>query len=491
MALGRLRLRSLTGLIFIGFSILAVPLLVGVVGAAIQIRRLADDSEQMVLMAVATTRQAQVLLRQVALMERTARLYQIMGRPALLDAFDRSRQGLEASLTAIEKLPGAAERAEATRALRESAATVARKLHMSSGGTVRAGIAALGEVERLAEQLAQLAGRQIDRNLLELRERTSLARRNLLWQSAALVPITLALGFLFTVRVIRPLRSIDEGISALGHGQLQQPISIRGPSDLQALGSQLEWLRVRMIEVAEERNRFLRHMSHELKTPLANIREGSELLIEGAVGGLAPEQREVAAIMRDNSLRLQRLIENLLSYSEWQARRGALEVGEFELKPLVEATLGQYQLPLGARGIRLDLAVPAGLLLRADRAKLRLVLDNLLSNAIKFTPDGGTVTLRAAARDGWLELEVADTGPGIAREDRERIFEAFYQGATPAGSLVRGTGIGLSVVQEFVRAQGGTVELVDGELPGAHFRVRLPMTVPAESTAPRVELTTP
>jgi len=305
-----------------------------------------------------------------------------------------------------------------------------------------------------------------------------------MWQTAALLPIILLLGYLFTLRVIRPLRGIDAAIGALGHGQLQQPIAIRGPSDLQALGAQLEWLRVRMREVADERNRFLRHMSHELKTPLANIREGSELLVEGAVGRLAPEQREVAGIMRDNSLRLQRLIENLLSYSEWQARRGALDLSEFELRPLLEATLGQYQLPLGARRIRVDLEVP-DLVLQADRAKLRLVVDNLLSNAIKFTPDGGTITLRAAEQHGWLELEVADTGPGIAAEQRERIFEAFYQGATPAGSLVRGTGIGLSIVQEFVRAQGGTVELVDGEFPGAHFRIRLPMVVTAESVESR------
>jgi two-component system sensor histidine kinase GlrK len=72
-------------------------------------------------------------------------------------------------------------------------------------------------------------------------------------------------------------------------------------------------------------------------------------------------------------------------------------------------------------------------------------------------------------------IEVADTGPGIPAEERARIFEAFYQGATPHGGLVRGTGIGLSVVQEFVQAHGGTIEIVDGEFPGAHFRVRLPI----------------
>jgi two-component system sensor histidine kinase GlrK len=217
-------------------------------------------------------------------------------------------------------------------------------------------------------------------------------------------------------------------------------------------------------------------MSHELKTPLANIREGSELLVEGAVGGLAPEQREVAGILRDNSLRLQRLIENLLSYSEWQARRGKLEISEFDLRPLVQATIDSHQLAIVARRIRVESDL-ADLRLQADRPKLRLVIDNLLSNAIKFTPDGGTITLRAAEDRDWLQLDVADTGPGIAPEDRGHIFEAFYQGATPAGSLVRGTGIGLSVVQEFVRAQGGSVELVDGEARGARFRVRMPMVV--------------
>jgi len=487
----RFRVRSLTGLISIGFFVLAIPLVIGVVNAAVQIKRLADDSEQMVLMAVATTGQSQALLRQVALMERTARLYQIMGRPALLDAFDRSHQGLEASVTAIEKFPGATEREVATQALRESAGAVAASLRSSDPRTMRSAIAELPEVEVMAAQLTQLAARQTDRDLQDLRARTSRARRALFWQTAALAPIILALGYLFTTRVIRPLRSIDSAISALGHGELRQQIAIRGPSDLQALGRQLEWLRRRLLEIADERNRFLRHMSHELKTPLANIREGSELLTEGAVGTLDPEQREVAGIMRENSLRLQRLIENLLSYSEWQARRGALELSEFELKPLVDTTLEQYLLPLNSRRIRLDTDVPAGLLLRADRPKLRLIVDNLLSNAVKFTPDGGTITLRAAAKDDWLELEVADTGPGIAPEDRSRIFEAFYQGATPAGSLVRGTGIGLSVVEEFVRAQGGSVELMDGEFAGAHFRVRLPMVVPAEGAATGVELVPP
>ena len=103
---------------------------------------------------------------------------------------------------------------------------------------------------------------------------------------------------------------------------------------------------------------------------------------------------------------------------------------------------------------------------------------------MKFTPDGGTITLRATPEpDGrQITIDVADTGPGIPPQERKRIFEAFYQGATPQGGLVRGTGIGLSVVQEFAQAHGGTVEIVDDEFSGAHFRVHLP-TAPSPAPA--------
>jgi two-component system sensor histidine kinase GlrK len=481
---------SLTGILGLALTVTTIPLLLGTIAAAVQMRDLALASERLVLNGVLATRHTQAIVRQVAAMERAARLYQILQRPSLLAAVSQVRSSLDGVLHELATLPGDATREQLITNLQQTADRAVDETS-ASGGTRREALRAFSEMARTAGELSRLAADQTQHELAKLRTETERVRRWLYWQAGALVPVTVGLILLFTRLIGRPLRAMDAAIADIGHGRLAEPVTIRGPSDLQALGRQLEWLRRRLLEIADERNRFLRHMSHELKTPLANIREGSELLTEGAVGALAPEQREVAGIMRENSLRLQRLIENLLSYSEWQARRGALELSEFELRPLVDATLEQYLLPLNTRRIRLDLEVPAGLALRADRPKLRLVVDNLLSNAVKFTPDGGTITLRAAAKDGWLELEVADTGPGIAPEDRSRIFEAFYQGATPAGSLVRGTGIGLSVVEEFVRAQGGSVDLVDGEFPGAHFRVRLPMVVPAEGAATGVELTPP
>jgi len=133
-----------------------------------------------------------------------------------------------------------------------------------------------------------------------------------------------------------------------------------------------------------------------------------------------------------------------------------------------------------AQRVHLDLKVQ-DVELRADRAKLKLILDNLLSNALKYSPRGGTIFIHAHADKDLLVLDVADTGPGITKEERSAIFEAFYSGRAPTAGHLKGTGIGLSVVSEFVQAHGGSVEILDGVFPGAHFRIRLPLAPQLEA----------
>ena len=280
------------------------------------------------------------------------------------------------------------------------------------------------------------------------------------------------------------MRQLDRAISELGQGQYNQEIRVSGPRDLATLGRQLEWLRQKLLESTEEKNKFLRHMSHELKTPLANIREGTELLIDGSVGQLDTQQKEVTGILRENGVKLQKLIENLLTFSAWQTQAVDLDISDFELKPLVFSVLGQHRLTISQQKIKLKLAV-GPIQVRGDEGKIRLVLENLISNAIKFCPNGGSLYVAAQLQAGELVMEVADSGPGIAKEDQERVFEAFYQGRRPQGGHVGGTGIGLSVVAECVQAHGGRVELVqDGQWSGAHFRVTLP--IPEAEVIPMV-----
>ena len=122
------------------------------------------------------------------------------------------------------------------------------------------------------------------------------------------------------------MRQVDRAIRELGEGDFSRPITVSGPNDIETLGRQLEWLRHRLKESTDEKNKFLRHMSHELKTPLANIREGTELLLDGSVGQLDHQQQEVTSILRDNSVKLQKLIENLLTFSAWQTQTASLDL---------------------------------------------------------------------------------------------------------------------------------------------------------------------
>ena len=471
--------RSLNGLMLLGLCLVALPLLIAVVNAAIQIRSLASQSETLVVQGVKTTRYNQLLFEQIASLERSARLYQVIANRELLDVYRQNHERFLETLEALGKLKQDLRSAAQLQMLRTESLAIRQTLGTTLPGSPEQ-LQAVGNFSRLWETATELADdsrHQIDQHLETLQRATARAQRSLFWQSAALIPGTLVLTLVFTLLLARPIRQIDRVINELGRGTFSRPIKVSGPSDLEALGRQLEWLRTRLLDLAQEKNRFLRHMSHELKTPLANIREGTELLLDGSVGKLAADQREVTAILRENGLKLQRLIENLLSFSAWQARSVGMEVSEFKLRPLIKNVLEAQQLTLVSLRVRLDVQVD-DLTIAADRGKLKLILDNLLSNAIKFTPQGGTIHIHAKSARDQLLLDIADTGPGIALEERSRIFEAFYQGKTPQGGHVKGTGIGLSVVIEFVHAHGGTIEIVDGEFGGAHFRIRLPLRQP-------------
>ncbi len=126
--------------------------------------------------------------------------------------------------------------------------------------------------------------------------------------------------------IARPIRQLDQAIRQMGTADFTHAIEVNGPQDLRYLGQRLEWLRTRLHELEEQQNRFLRHVSHELKTPLTAVREGAELLRDNVGGRLAPEQQEIVRIVRENTLSLQKLIEDLLKYHQ-TGRHGTRHAG--------------------------------------------------------------------------------------------------------------------------------------------------------------------
>ena len=459
-----------------GLGLLALPLLVAIITAALQIRTLTTTGQKIVIEGVTSARASQQLFSQIASLERTARLYDVLNDPKLLESYEQEDETFSATRAKLY-----VDATEATRHTLTELAAVQHNIRTTvlttPANTEPPNTAALtrqfSALSALVDRVAQQSNEQIDAEVASLQTQTDHARARLFWEAAGLLPVTLIEIITLTLMVGRPLRQIDRAIDDIGHGSISDPIAVKGPHDLQRLGKQLEWLRLRLLEVAQERSRFLRHMSHELKTPLANIREGTELLMDGAVGELDSGQREVTAILRDNGIKLQRMIENLLSFSAWQTSSVGLDASEFRLRPVVKQVLENQQLTLLSQRVRLDVQVE-DVTLVADRGKIRLILENLVSNAVKYSPKGGTIHIKAATAASAIVIDVADNGPGIPKEDREHVFDAFYTGRAARSTAVKGTGIGLSVVLEFVAAHGGTVQIVDGEYPGAHFRIRMP-----------------
>jgi two-component system, NtrC family, sensor histidine kinase GlrK len=309
----------------------------------------------------------------------------------------------------------------------------------------------------------------VDREVERLRASADEVQRSLVLLLIFSTACALGTALALTRLVARPIRALDNAIRQLGGADFSRPIAVRGPEDLRYLGRRLDWLRRRLDEFESQKNRFLRHVSHELKTPLTALREGSELLHDQVAGPLAPSQRQVVSIMRDNSVKLQRLIEELLDYQRALHAAASLEMKWIPLRSLIEEGTKAHQLAAQSKGLRLVVEAPATSV-EADPEKLRSVIDNLVGNAVKFTPPGGTITLRAQVQAGEAVIDVIDSGPGVAAEDRDSIFNLFF---TKSDGKVKGSGLGLAIAREFVEAHGGQIAVV-GEGGGGHFRVTLP-----------------
>ncbi len=470
------RPRSLNGLLLVGFGFVALPLLVAVIWTLFNLDRVAAQSQRLVTTGFSAAENNRRLEEQLSSLERVARQYQVLQSPDSLQLMAQDLESLESQLRDMTPLLRQADATELAASIDTSAHSIIAALSDTSLNEeqLEAAIARFAPLRQSVTRLTGVLTAYVDAELNTLQETARKAQRFSAWQVAALVPGTLILVLIFALLVARPIRQIDAAIGQLGESGFSKPIEIKGPTDLERLGRQLEWLRLRLLELAQEKNKFLRHMSHELKTPLANIREGTELLLDGSVGELQGPQHEVTDILRMNGLKLQQLIENLLSFSAWQTKSEVLTRSDFALRAQVISVAKSQRLALTAANIQLKLEVD-DIIVNADQDKIRTVLDNLLSNAIKFTPRGGLITVRASRTPTSFVLEFGDTGPGIPEEESPRIFDAFFQGRREQGGQVGGTGIGLSVVLECIQAHNGSVKLIDSdEFPGAHFRIHIP-----------------
>jgi two-component system sensor histidine kinase GlrK len=464
---------SFRQLMLVAFLLIAALLASASLHGLFTLERLISQSRDGAERAVQATAGVQILAERSVAMERAARQYLVLDDPVLHDRFDAATSEASGALDRLQtnQLPPslAAD-------WRAAAADIAAKLPGTRSTAHR-------RDEQLTEIFRELAA--INSDIAEhmqlvmrsrnddLRAELEAGRLQLGRQVLGAIAIAVVMALAFGVWLSRPLKRLESAIEGLGANRLDKPIEIRGPADVRRLGRSLDALRIRLGELDADKARFLRHVSHELKTPLSALREGVALLEDGVTGDLSASQREVARILRQNTCTLQSQIENLLRFNAAVFEARELQRRRVEMGALLQRVIDEQRLQAQARQLRIGVA-GGPVWAEVDPDKLATALGNLLSNAIRFSPEGGTIEFELSQHDGVVRIQIADGGPGIAPADRDRVFEPFYRGERQPRDAARGSGIGLSIVREYTAAHGGHIELLpDG--PGATFGIHLPI----------------
>ncbi len=468
---------SFLKLLLIGFALAIVPLLVAFVSANLYFDKLSKQSLSNLSQAVETTRSSRVLMEELTLMERSARQYSVLHDKLFLSNYQHAHHGFVNALQALSQQPimlaqGSHLHDFATKESRLFTAINQADNAMTFDQNMADSFA---DLSNIATETINKNNQLIDYTSALFKAKVAKSQRLLLWQTLTLIPLTIIIAGLITWMIVRPIRRMDAAIHQLGKGNYAHEIIINGPGDLRQLGFRLNWLRVELKDLQQQKQRFLQQASHELKTPLTAIREASELMHDSVGGALSPQQAEIVGILRENSLRLQNMIENLLNYTELQFSASKLNLSLITLNTEIARIIQAHALSISQKNIIVHQPVN-DFSIQTDQEKLHAVIENLISNAVKFTPNNGEITIRTTSTKSSITIDVLDTGPGVSETSKAGLFDPFYRGKQPDDHLVSGSGLGLFIAKESASALKGELSLLHSQ-QGAHFVLELPLNI--------------
>ena len=300
----------------------------------------------------------------------------------------------------------------------------------------------------------------------ERRLRDALTRTTALGVAIA-VAVALLVGFLVADGITRPLRRLTDAVRRLGAGDRSARANLAAPGELGELGAAVDRMAANLEREDELRRALTADVAHELRTPVTILAAQCEAILDG----VAEPSAEHLSSLYEEVLRLGRVIEDLESLASAEAAGLRLERGPVELDRVAAraAELLAPQFEAAEVELKTHLA-PA--VVDGDEQRLAQVARNLLVNALKFTPAGGRVEIEVEASDGTARFAVSDSGSGIAADELPHVFERFWRGA--GARETAGSGVGLAVVDELVRAHGGSVTAASEPGRGSTFTVELP-----------------
>ncbi len=422
------------------------------------------------------------ITRQVTGLERSARQYYLIGEPRFYDIYQERfaalrgyQQDLEYKLTTDVEWRTLRELVQLTAAI---GAQLKANLEHTSEDYLNNAWRNVNQIrEAFSAQIEQVAEQAIK----DSEHSFEIVLRRLLLIGSLAIPGTVFLISLSTITVVKPLWRLANAIHRLGHHRWEKPVVIEGPADFVALGNSLEWMREQLLISDRQKEAFMRHITHELKSPLAAIVEAESLLSDQVPGPVNESQQNVLTILRHNASNLSGLIQQLLNYN---AVKHSLKPGKtaVDIRALCDRLRLQLTTIPANAGIEwvCDGALDT---VDSDYVCLDMILSNLLSNACSVVGGDGRIRVNWGADSNSWWLLVADNGPGIAAEEIDYIFKPFYQGKARRQGPLKGSGIGLSIVQECVVSLHGTID-VESQPGDTRFVLHFPLKTPRELSSP-------
>ncbi len=310
--------------------------------------------------------------------------------------------------------------------------------------------------------------------LLEKDYRASLApiKRITALALFGVIVLSVVVSLALAQALIIPIRKMRQLSRRIAGGDFSTRVKRPGGDELGELSADMNTMASRLQELESVRRDFMGNVSHELRSPVSNIRVTSEVLQRRAER-LGDDSAALFGTVISETERLEAMIDELLELSAIMAGALTLDKEVFDLKPMLEELIVSISPRAQQKSITVSLLPEPDISITADRTRLARAVGNLLDNAVKFTPSGGQVTVSARKSESWVVIEVQDTGEGIAREDLARVFERFYR-ADRVRSRTGGAGIGLAIVKHTAEAHGGSAEAYSKEGQGSTFTIRLP-----------------
>ena len=305
--------------------------------------------------------------------------------------------------------------------------------------------------------------------------------------------LALAVSYFLARRLSKPILTLQRGAVRIGAGDMSTRIKIKTGDEVEFLADEFNRMAAQLQEytaglerkVAEKtaqlelanqhKSEFLANMSHELRTPLNAVIGFSEVLKEQMFGPLNDKQKEYTRDISASGQHLLSLINDILDLSKIEAGRMDLEASTFSLPVALENALTLIRERASRHNLKLESNIEPGIeTIFADERKVKQILINLLSNAVKFTQPGGRIGITVRRNGSVAEIAVSDTGPGIAPENQERIFEEFRQLESTDSAKHEGTGLGLALAKRMVELHGGKISIQSEVGKGSVFTFTLP-----------------